>query len=205
MADYVTVANLALSKLGEDDQIRDPDQDSHAARSVRAVWDAIRRGVLRSGKFNFAMTRAELAAEASTSLGYRSPYPFANRFPVPSDCIRLVEVLAPATVRERYKYERKAVLADSDGPLFIRYVADVTEIGDWDDQFVEAFAARLAFQIADRITGDRARKADCWAEYRKAIKDAAGTDAKEDPPEEPYESSWVTARCAGTIGGPPNV
>jgi hypothetical protein len=197
VADYVTIANLALSKLGEDDQIRDPDQDSHAARSVRAVWDPVRRFVLRKGKFNFAMKRAELAAQASSSPGYESSYPFTNRFPVPDGFVRLVEVLGPASVVEAYKYERKAILADSVGPVFIRYVADVAETGDWDDLFVQAFAARLAFQIADRITGDRGRKADAFTEWRLAIKEAAGVDAKEDPPEEPYESSWVTSRFGG--------
>jgi hypothetical protein len=100
VADYVTVANLALSKLGEDDQLRDPDQDSHAARSVLAVWAPVRRAVLRKGNFNFSMTRAELAAQAPTSLGYQSPYPFANRFPVPADFVRLVEILDPAEIRE---------------------------------------------------------------------------------------------------------
>jgi hypothetical protein len=205
VADYVTVANLALSKLGEDDQLRDPNQDSHAARSVAAVWDPIRRAVLRKGNFNFAMTRAQLAAQASSSLGYLDPYPFANRFPVPEDLVRLTEVLDPVDIRESYKFERRAILADTDGPVFIRYVADIVNVGDWDDLFVQAFAARLAFQIADRITGDRGRKSDCWAEYRATIADAGGVDAKEDPPEEAYDSSWVTARFAGGSPGIPNV
>lgn len=205
MADYVTVANLALSKLGEDDQIRDPDQDSHAARSIRAVWDTVRRAVIRKGKFNFSMTRAQLAAQSPTSLGYQSPYPFQNRFPVPSDFLRLVEVLDPSSVRDCYLFERKAILADTDGPVYIRYVADIAAIGDWDDLFVQAFAARLGFQIADRITGDRGRKADCWAEYKSAMGDATGVDAKEDPPVEPDASSWVTARFAGGGAGIPNV
>lgn len=194
MADYVTVANLALSKLGEDDQLRDPDQDSHAARSVRAVWTPVRRAVLRKGNFNFAMARAELAAQAPTALGYRSPYPYTNRFPVPADFVRLVEVLDPAEIREHYNFERKAILANTDGPVFVRYVGDVEDVGDWDDLFVEAFAARLAYQIADRITGDRGRKADCWNEWRDAIGKAGGVDAKEDPPIDAYDSSWVTAR-----------
>jgi hypothetical protein len=114
-------------------------------------------------------------------------------------------VLGPADVVETYRFERKAVLANSDGPVWIRYVADITATGDWDDAFVQAFAARLAFQIADRITGDRGRKADAFAEWKKAIKDAAGVDAKEDPPEDAYDSSWVTARLGGSLGGPPNV
>jgi hypothetical protein len=195
MSDYVTIANLSLSKIGEDDQIVDPDQDSHAARSVAAVWNAVRRAVLREGKWNFAITRAELTAQNLAMIPTPpSPYPYANRFPVPADFIRLVEVLGPSTTVENYRYERKAVLADTEGPVYIRYVADVEETGEWDDLFVAAFSARLAFQIADRITGDRGRKADCWAEYRVAIKKASGVDAKEDPNEQAQDSSWVTAR-----------
>jgi hypothetical protein len=52
---YVTVANLALSFLGEEDQIRDPDQDSHAAR---IDFGRLGRGppaVLRKGKYNFSI------------------------------------------------------------------------------------------------------------------------------------------------------
>jgi hypothetical protein len=206
VADYVTVANLALSKLGEDDQIRDPDQDSHAARSVRVVFEAIRRTTLRAGKFNFSLRREQLAAEAPTSPGYTTPFPYANRFPLPSDCLRAIDVYDPGGVLlERYNIEGGAILADSDGPLFVVFVRDVVEIGEWDDLFVGAFAAHLAFQIADRITGDRERKSDCWNEYRRRLKDAAGVDAKEDPPQEAYDSSWVTVRGAGWAGGPPNV
>lgn len=200
MSDYVTVANLAMSKLGEDDQIRDPDQDSHAARSIRAVWVPLRKAVLRAGKFNFSMTRAELTAQASTSPGYQSPYPFDNRFPVPADFLRLVEIIEPAEIADAYKFERKAVLADTDGPVFVRYVADIEDPTEWDDLFAEAFSARIAFQVADRITGSTARQAACWAMYRAAIKLSAGVDAQEDPPIETDDSSWITARTGGASG-----
>lgn len=195
MADYVSVANLALDKLGEG-EIRAPSDDSNAARAIAAVWDQVRRATIRAGKFNFAMTRAELAAQASSSPGYSNPYPYENRFPVPADCLRLVEVIGPESVRRTYRFERRAILADTAGPVFIRYAADVEEMADWDALFVEAFAARLAFQVADRLTGDRGRKADAWNDFRAAIRLAGGADAKEDPPTEHDESSWVEARFA---------
>lgn len=197
MSDFVTVANLALGKIGEAYRITDPLEDSHPARMIRGPWDAVRRAVLRKGKFNFSMTRAELSAQASTSPGFRTPYPFDNRFPVPGDFVRLVEVLGPPLTVEAYKYESHAILANTLGPVFIRYVRDVPEIGEWDDLFVETFAARLGYEIADPLSGDRGRKADCWSEYKSNVRDGAGVDAKEDPPEEPYDSSWVTARFGG--------
>ncbi|HEV2747614.1 MAG TPA: hypothetical protein VGW34_09990 [Allosphingosinicella sp.] len=194
MSDFVTIANLTLSKIGEEDQLRDPDQDSHAARTIRAAWSPVRRAVLRGGKFNCSMTRAELSAQSPTSPGYSTPYPFRHRFPVPSDFLRLVEVIDPPGARAAYKFERGAVLADTAGPLFILYAADLVETALWDDLLVEAFSNLLGWTVCDRITGDRGRKADCWSAFRAAIAKAAGVDAKEDPPIETEDSSWITAR-----------
>jgi hypothetical protein len=189
MADYVSIANLALSKLGEDDQLRDPDQDSHSARAVRAVWDAVRRAVIRDHPWNFAIARTPLAAVEGAEC-----HPWQAAFALPADNLRLIEIIDPAPCRDRYSVEGGSILADTAGPLWVRYVRDVTETERWDDLFVEAFASRLAFQLADRITGDRGRKADAWSAYRAALASAKGVDAKENPPVETDESSWVTAR-----------
>lgn len=197
MSDYVTIANLAGSKIGADDQLRDPDQDSTFGRSIRAVWDPVRKAVLRAGKFNFSLRRFELAAQNPLMIpAPPSAYPYANRFPLPAESLRLVEVIGPSSIVASYKNEGGAILANTDGPVFVLCVIDIVETALWDDLFAEAFACRLAFQVADRITGDRGRKADCWASYRQAISLAAGVDAKEDPPTEAEDSSWITARFA---------
>lgn len=194
MADIPTIANLAMQKLGEEDQLTSLDEDRTAARAMRVAWDIVRRQILRKGKFNFSIRRRALAAQASSSPGYSSPYPFSNRFPLPAAALRLVEIIEPAGIVDAYKNEGGAVLADSDGPVWVRVVEDVPDTTQWDDLFVEAFACRLAWQVADRITGDRGRKADCWAAYKAAIAQAGGVDAKEDPPEPFSDSSWLTAR-----------
>lgn len=193
MADRVTVSNLALSLLGEDDQLRDPDEDTHAARSIRAVWDAVRRKVLRKGEFNFSIERHSLASDAAATADSIFPYSYA--FPLPQGFIRLIEILDPALAITDYKLEKRRILASAAGPLRIRCVVDVPEVGDWDDLFVDAFAHRLGYQIAERITGDRSRKADCWNGYLKGIGETIGVDAVENPPEEPIEDDWVLARA----------
>lgn len=198
MADDVTVANLAMNLLGEDDQIRDlGDTGSHAARTMSAVWVPVRRALLRKGKYNFSIWRDELTAQAPTSPGYRSPAPFAARFPLADDCLRFIEIVEPLVIAESYVIEGGAILADTAGPVVARCAHDVVDVTMWDDLFVQAFATRLAFQVADRITGDRGRKADAWAAHRKALADAAGVDAQEDPPTATPDSNWVTARFGG--------
>lgn len=205
MADRVYVENLALAKIGEPYRISDPLEASHPARIIAGVWNAARRATLRKGKFNFSLKRFELAAQAPTDPGYPTPYPYANRFPLPVESLRLAEILGPAAILEDYRIEGGAVLADTAGPVWVKCVVDMVDPGAWDDLFVETVAARIGFEIADVLTGDRGRKSDCWAEFKANTKDAAGVDAKEDPPQEPYDSSWVTARFGGDIGGPPNI
>jgi hypothetical protein len=88
--------------------------------------------------------------------------------------------------------------------VWVKCVVDKPEPGAWDDLFVQAFAAGLAYEIADRCPAIAAARR-LLGEFQKRTKDAGGVDAKEDPPEEPYDSSWVTARFGGSPGGPPNV
>ncbi|CAN5484411.1 hypothetical protein BH09PSE4_BH09PSE4_19270 [soil metagenome] len=197
MADYVSIANLAASKLGEDDQLRSPDDDTHLGRSVKAVYDMVRRAAIRGYTWNFASRRAELPAEDLPSI----PYPWQSSFPLPADSVRLVKVLNRAS-RSDYQVEGRSILTNGLGPLYIRYLIDVPEPALWDDLFVEAFASRLAFQIADRITGDRGRKADAWSDYKNALSEAKKVDALENPQVEQEPSGWELARTSGGDGRP---
>ncbi|TCP35913.1 hypothetical protein [Sphingomonas sp. BK235] len=193
MADFVTIANLAAASIGEDDQLRSPDDDTHLARSVRAVWDLERRAALRDHQWNFAIRRAQLPALADAPLDWRAA------FHLPADCVRLIEVLGVS--RTRYQLEGRALLADAPGPLGVRYVADVRETALWDDLFVRAFAARLGYAIADRVTGDRARRADAWGAYQQALAEAKRVDALENPGVSWAPCGWELARTGGSYGG----
>ena len=86
------------------------------------------------------------------------------------------------------------MLADVTGPLRIRYIADLTEPALWDDLFVRAFAARIGFAIADRITGDRGRKDDAWIAYQDALSQAKRVDARENPQVAWAATEWERAR-----------
>jgi hypothetical protein len=188
MADYVSIANLAASKLGEDDQLRSPEDDTHLGRTVAAVWDLVRQAALRDHSWNFAMKRAALPKSAAAA-----PFPWRSSFPLPADNLRLVEVL-DLQARSAYQIEGRAILCNSDGPVHIRYITDVAEPALWDQLFVEAFACRLAFQISDRITGDSNRKQAAWAEYQAALAQAKRVDARENPQVAWEAGSWETAR-----------
>lgn len=191
MTDFVTIANLAASALGEDDQLRSPDDDTHLSRTVQAVWDLERRAAIRDHSWNFASARAELPVDVAGP----APYPFAFAYREPTDSLRLIEVLGHR--RTDYAKEGRHILSGAAAPLRIRYLRDVDEPALWDDLFVKAFAMRVAWQIADRITGDPNRVQLAERKYRDALAEAKRADALENPPVAHVATGWELARGWG--------
>lgn len=190
MFSWVDIANLTLGAIGADDQLRSPDQDSHAARTIKTAWDLVRRMALRELTPSFAKERFSLPALLTEPIGYD------YAFQLPAGCLHLQEILSPAYLTD-YKVEGGKILCNHAGPIDVRVILDVEETALWDDLFVQAFANRLGWQIADRITSDLGRKDRCWEAYKQAKREAGGSDAKQDPPIPHEESSWVMARWSG--------
>ncbi|WEK43644.1 MAG: hypothetical protein P0Y64_02080 [Candidatus Sphingomonas colombiensis] len=187
MADFVTIANLAASSLGEDDQLRSPDDDTHLSRSVKAVWDVERQAAIRDHSWNFAIRRAALARVAD-----QDATPYAAAYRMPATSLRLIEVLGYE--RGQYQLEGPFILSSAAAPLRIRYLIDVPEPAEWDALFAKVFAMRVAWQIADRITGDTNRVQLAERKYRAALSEAKRVDARENP-QVPFEpGAWELSR-----------
>jgi hypothetical protein len=92
VADFVSVANMALGRCGEPYRITVQSEDTPSGATIRSEWDNARRAVLRRGKFNFSMTREALTAQARPIPNSSTPAPFGYRFPLPPDCLRVVEI-----------------------------------------------------------------------------------------------------------------
>ncbi|BBC99097.1 hypothetical protein [Sphingobium sp. YG1] len=191
MADYVTIANMAASLIGEDDQISAPDDDKHIARSIRAVWDMCRRAAIRDHSWNCFTARVGLSAEDLDSV----PYPWGYSFPLPADCVRLIEVLN--VDESRYQLEGRSILCDSVGPVYIRYLKDIKETARWDDLFAVVMARRVAFQVGTRIAGSSYDRAAGWQAYQDGLAQAKRADARENPQVVPEWTEWETARFGG--------
>ena len=197
MADYVTIANMAASLIGEDDQIMSPEDDTHIGRTIAAVWDLCRQDAIRDGSWNCFMKRKGLAAEALDEV----PYPWGYSFPLPADCLRLIEVLN--LTDHEYQLEGRSILCNSAGPVYIRYLQDIREPNLWDSSFAVAFSRRLAFQIGTRIAGSSYDKAAGWKTYQEALSQAKRVYARENPPVVQEWTEWEAARFAGVpLRGP---
>jgi hypothetical protein len=203
MSSKTDLVNSAFIKLGEA-TVSNVDTDPNTpARVMKAQYDLKRRELLRKYQWNFAIKRSSLAPDAtSPAFGY------ANRFLVPTDCIKFLGVYDESDPgyqvnysgsRTPHKLEGGFILAD-DNPLNVFFVRDVTDVSLFDPMFFEALAWKLAIECGLAITNDGDRVAAAVAGYKDIIKDAKSADAMEGTPEVLMATEWLDSRLGYTGG-----
>lgn len=189
MASETEIANRALQRLGEA-RITSRTENSARARAVNAAFDSVRDSELRAHSWNFAIKRAQLAADVDAPA-----FGPANAFPLPSDFLKLL----PPDPNMHYndldwKIEGRKLLTDDTAPLNIRYVYRVTDPNEMDAMFREAFALRLAKELCEVITQSNTKIQLIEADYAAAIREARKANAFEQVALEPPEDTWLSIR-----------
>lgn len=199
MASSVDVANSALTKLGEA-RIMSLEDNVKAAREINAIFTLRRDRLLRAYNWNFAMKRSSLPALTDTpDWGYSLAYQ------LPSDCLRMVQVddiwVVPgltdymsAPDSEPFRIEGQTIVTDITAPLKVRYIRRVTNSGEFDAAFVEAFAYDLAYEACEAITQSNTKKAVMRDGKIQEIKEAIRANAIELPPQGIPDDSWILSR-----------
>lgn len=199
MSSAVDIANSALTKLGAE-RILSLGDDQKEAREMNALFTMRRDAMLRAYNWSFAMTRMSLSALADgPDWGYTYYYQ------LPSDCLRVIQVsdewvpygladYISGPDNEPYKIEGRKIATDYGAPLKIRYIKRVTETGEFDPMFTEAFACDLAFHAAEAITQSNTKKESAREDKREAILLAIRANAIELPPQVIPDDSWILSR-----------
>ena len=185
MASKSEIANRMLSKLGETRVSNIDTDNTKKAKTIRFMWNSLRDSFLQAYPWNFAIKRAQLAKDATApSWGY------SNRYSLPSDFLALLEIKG----NPDYRREGGYILTDAGAPIYIRYIARITNTGEWPAIFNEAFATRGAYEACEEITQSNTKKQILAQELKEVIAEAYATDAIEDPPVELQDDTWLTAR-----------
>lgn len=184
MASEVTVANIALSLLGEP-QIVSLSEDADRARKINTRFEDVRDATLRAHPWDCAEARAQLANDGTTPV-----FGFTFSFDLPSDFL-IVRRLEVHTAK--WKIEGKKLLAE-DSPAKILYTKRVTDPNTWDALFIQVFGARLAYEVCESITKDTALKTRLWDEYKQKIDEAARVDGQQGTQEFVDEHPFITER-----------
>lgn len=199
MASDADIANWALTKLGSSTKIAALTDNSVEAVAINGVYHRIRRAELRKRHWSFAIKRGSLPALSSAPT-----WGFDYAYQLPTDYLRMMQVgeyivvpsLSDYTSQDAspYAIEGQTICTDFTAPLSIRYVGDITDSSLFDDLFVEAFAAKIAYECCEQITQSTGKRQVCSQDYAAAINQAARVGAIEKPPAPILDDSWVIAR-----------
>jgi hypothetical protein len=191
MASATDIINKALLKIGEkritSQGFADPGNERERIASEH--YEPLRDAELRKNRWNFAMKRAELSADATAP-----EFGYSARYALPADCLRIVEVV-DLMEPGGYQIESGFILTNEEDGIQVRYIRRVTVVNDMDDLFRDALACRIALEFCDRLTQKRSKRQEVITEYQAFMATAASVDAIENPPEEIPESSFVTVRA----------
>lgn len=187
MATQVGICNMTLHSLGAD-PIASMTQDNTNARKINAIYTPILRALLRAHLWNFAMK--ETALSRITTAPVLADFTYI--YTLPSDYIRLKKTNMEDS-GFTHKIKGRYIYSNSD-TLSIEYVALVTDTTQFDDSFVDAFAARMAAELCYSITGEKALVQIKWAEYKEKYQKAVSVDGQEETPDQPTANSWLNAR-----------
>ena len=199
----IQIANRALQKLGSPTQITSFSDPSTAARALNVAYIPVRDAELRRRRWKFSITRANLAALSTPPINGA----YSTQFQLPSNCLRVLEVgdywpgADTSDYRNRsvaeFTIEGGVILTNIAAPLSLRYIQQITNPGMFDSTFVEAFAARLAWETCEQITQSADKRKLAIQEYKTAILEAVQANALETAPEFKADDSWMMSRIQG--------
>lgn len=198
MASQVSIFNQALTKLGAA-RITSPLDDEPQAKTLNAIWTVKLEAELTAHPWAFAIKRARIPASTTGPA-----FGWSYSYPLPTDCLRLVEVdedfvFYDSDTGPLFQVEsdpdtgRQAIVTDQGSPLDIRYVYRVTNTGLFPALFVEALSCRLAAEAAEALTQNLSKRQAAWQEWQQAIRSAKRVNAIEQPPRREPDLSWVRA------------
>lgn len=181
----VDACNSALQKVGAA-SIMNLTDNSREARQCSIAFDSNRRSELRRHRWNFSIKRAVLAPDADAPA-----FDYGYQFTLPSDCLR---VLMPANSDLDWVVEGRKLLTNDGAVLNLRYIADITDVTQWDPAFYDAFCVSLAIDICEALTTSTGKKNALDREYEAVIADARKVNAFEQSPAYGPDDSFITSR-----------
>jgi len=176
MATEVSICANALRRLG-DAPIVSLTDDTERARLCNAFYSEARDEVLRSHRWNFAISRQQLSQLSTTPL-----YQYSYQYALPTDpyCLRVLEMEYSDYV---FKIEHLAgtgrVLLTDEGTAKIIYIARVTDTAQFDSLFIDTLTAKMSVDLAYPVTGSVQLQQNMQKLFESKLREARSVDGQE--------------------------
>ena len=182
MTERIDVVNQALTYLGKD-TITSLVDDSDSARIMAVHYETSRDATLESADWSFAIMRFIPPLNATPPV-----YGASAAFDIPTNILRMVSVdnpkstmnssfTVPINSREQldWVFERRQVICNEE-VIYCRGVRRIEEEGLFSPNFVQTFAAMLAFKCALALTSSAEVQANMMVMYEAFLKIAKSRD-----------------------------
>ncbi|PDT71736.1 hypothetical protein CO683_00830 [Bradyrhizobium ottawaense] len=201
MATETELVNAALRKGGGAKRILDMTDSVGSAGIAADVLAFERDELLRSGVWNFAVTRIQLGQMAAEPV-----FGWTYAYALPSDCERVVSVHdnADGTGAVPYKIESvlqvdgsyvNAIVTDASA-IYLRYCRQITDPNLMTASFRQMLILRMAKIFAISIAKSNPLFQALDAELKDVKASGRSVDGQEDYPEQRPEGSWASSRRA---------
>ena len=163
------------------------DLGGSAANEIigNAIYDPVRRSLLRSHNWNFATEYVELGQLTTTPA-----FKFQYAYQLPSDCLRVIDLHG---TEENFKVIGNKIFTDAESAYLI-YIKDVTDTGAFDVLFEECLVLKLAYEACFYITGSAPLTAQLIQEFEMKFKEAKRADGQEDIPDTWTNGTLIDSR-----------
>jgi len=185
----VSICNQALSWLGGA-LITSLDDESTEAELCKANYDSIKDLLLEGHDWSFAITRHYLTPTVETpAFGY------SQQFLIPGSILRILDPIGSnATDKlDDWVIEGEYILADVD-ELYVRAISSLSDPQRFSVLFAEAFAARLAAELARPLTHSASLAKEMWSLFSVKLSEAVSSDGMQGVPEKTSIGTLIKAR-----------
>ena len=188
------IANSALTLLGAKPILSLTQTDSVAAAMCNRHLPLVRDAVQRGFPWKCVRHRATLAKDATDP-----DWGWDHRYLLPAEpnyCLRVWKMKEEEDAGTPWTVEGRYLLTDSD-TCSIMYLQRVKDPNLWDALLQSAIAARLASEIAYKVTGSKTLVETMFQAYKLKKREAQFTDSQEGTPDDFIMERVKNARRGG--------
>lgn len=200
MSTQTGLINRALVRIGKA-RIASFEEQSPSAQAVRDIWNDVRQSAIRAHPWNFAIRRTSLSPVDGTP-----PFGWTYRFRKPAaqndhqGWLRTLGVYEDAdeAVVPAWDAEGPYILADVD-LIYLRFVADITNVSNWDPLFAEALSLKLASELAVALANSSQLHDTLGQLAERAFARARAVDGMDGKPIDIPMGTWEQARFGDVV------